>query len=82
VYSYCEVGVVLILLYINANGVTSRHQDHFTVYENHCKKLNIPMHPRATPASKSSALNRYSYLILNITEYLLISHLVKEVSTM
>ena len=81
-YSYCKVGVVLILLYINANSVTSRHQDHFTVYENHCKKLNIPMHPWATPASKSSALKRYNYLILNITEHLLISHLVKKVSMM
>ena len=79
-YSYCKVGVVPTFLYINANGVTSRHQDHFIVYENHCKKLDIPMHPRATPASKGLALNGYSYLILNIMGYPLISHLVKEVS--
>jgi hypothetical protein len=43
--------------------VASRHQDHFTVYEDHCKKLNIPLHPRATPATARSALTGYESLL-------------------
>jgi hypothetical protein len=45
-------------IYTIANDATSRHQDHFTVYEDHCKKLDIPMHPRATRDNSSSGLNR------------------------
>ena len=60
-YPYCEVGVVLIICII-ANNMTSRHQDHFTVYKDHCKKLNIAMHHHATRANTGSALNGYGFL--------------------
>ena len=33
------------------------------VYEDHCKKLNIPLHPRATPATTCSALTGYESLL-------------------
>jgi hypothetical protein len=39
--------------------MTFRHQDHFKVYEEHCLKLNISIHPCTTSANMRLALNRY-----------------------
>jgi len=53
------VGAKCLCRYVIANDMTFRHQDHFKVYKEHCLKLNISIHPRATPANTCSALNRY-----------------------
>lgn len=67
----------------HANNLVFRHKDHFKLYEDHCKKLNIPLHPRAIPANTPSALNRYYRVIIyDIATTLLISLPVKEVLTM
>ena len=67
----------------HANNLVFRHKDHFKLYEDHCKKLNIPLYPYAIHPNTPSALNRYyRFIIYNIAMTLLILLPVKEVLTM